>query len=163
MGCFVWGVKKWHGMFCPGMFCPAPHLEQCVKHLRLCVQVCEGVLGEGRGGGGLLLSFVVIQVYINSPDHYSYSQISVICTLIIRNYWVIRRLRTVPTFFFIIFCNKTPYYSNFDYPKNSIFRSDSSLPITEIAIKLPFKIRSPNVTHGDHDVLVWSSSIYTSE
>ena len=24
MGCFVRGVKKWHGMFCPGMFCPAP-------------------------------------------------------------------------------------------------------------------------------------------
>ena len=26
VGCFVWGVKKWHVMFCPGMFCPA--LEQ---------------------------------------------------------------------------------------------------------------------------------------
>ena len=26
MGCFVRGVKKWHGMFCPGMFCPAPIL-----------------------------------------------------------------------------------------------------------------------------------------
>ena len=24
MGCFDQGVKKWHGMFCPGMFCPAP-------------------------------------------------------------------------------------------------------------------------------------------
>ena len=35
--------------------------------------------------------------------------------------------------------------------KKSIFRSDSSVPIKEIAIKLPFKIRSPNVTHGDHD------------
>ena len=22
MGCFVRGGKKWHGMFCPGMFCP---------------------------------------------------------------------------------------------------------------------------------------------
>ena len=22
VGCFVRGVKKWHGMFCPGMFCP---------------------------------------------------------------------------------------------------------------------------------------------
>ena len=22
LGCFVQGVKKWHGMFCPGMFCP---------------------------------------------------------------------------------------------------------------------------------------------
>ena len=21
-GCFVRGGKKWHGMFCPGMFCP---------------------------------------------------------------------------------------------------------------------------------------------
>ena len=20
--CFVWDVKKWHGVFCPGMFCP---------------------------------------------------------------------------------------------------------------------------------------------
>ena len=26
VGCFVRGVKKWHGMFCPGMFCPAPIL-----------------------------------------------------------------------------------------------------------------------------------------
>ena len=26
-----------------------------------------------------------------------------------------------------------------------------------MAIKLPFKIRSPNVTHGDHDFFVWSS------
>ena len=24
MGCFVQGGKKWHVMFCPGMFCPAP-------------------------------------------------------------------------------------------------------------------------------------------
>ena len=23
MGCFVWGVKKWHGVFCPRTFCPA--------------------------------------------------------------------------------------------------------------------------------------------
>ena len=76
---------------------------------------------------------------------------------IIRNYWVIRRLRTVLTFSSIIYCNKTTYYSNFDYPKNSIFRSDLSAPIKEMAIKLPFKIRSPNVTHGDHDFFVWSS------
>ena len=59
---------------------------------------------------------------------------------IIRNYWVIRRLRTVLTFFSIICCNKTTYYWNFDYPKNSIFRSDLSVPIKEMAIKLPFKI-----------------------
>ena len=45
----------------------------------------------------------------------------------------------------------------------SIFRSDSSVPIKEIAIKLPFKIRSPNVTHGHHDFFVSSSSIYTPE
>ena len=93
----------------------------------------------------------------------NYSQISVIRTSIIRNYWVIRRRWTVPTFFPIIYCNKTTYYSNFDYPKNSIFRNDSSVPIKENAIKLPFKIRSPNVTHGDHDFFVWSSSIYTPE
>ena len=74
-----------------------------------------------------------------------------------RNYWVIRRLRTVPTFFSIIYCNKTTYYSNFEYPKNFIFRSDLSVPIKEMAIKLPFKIRSPNVTHGDYDFFVWSS------
>ena len=66
-----------------------------------------------------------------------------------------------PDFFPIIYCNKTTYYSNFDYPKKSIFRSDSSVPIKENAIKLPFKIRSPNVTHGDRDFSVWSSSIYT--
>ena len=47
--------------------------------------------------------------------------------------------------------------------KKSIFRSDSSVPIKEIAIKLPFKIRSPHVTHGDHDFFVWSSSIDTPE
>ena len=29
--------------------------------------------------------------------------------------------------------------------------------------KLPFKTRSPNVTHGDHDFFVWSSLIYTPE
>ena len=92
-----------------------------------------------------------------------YSQISVIRTPIIQNYWVIRRRWTVPIFFSIIYCNKTTNYSNFDYPKNSIFRSDSSVPIEEVAIKLPFKIRSPNVTHGDHDFFVWSSSIYTPE
>ena len=72
-----------------------------------------------------------------------YSQISVIQTSIIRNYWVIRRRLTVPTFFSIIYCNKTTDYSNFDYPKYSIFRSESSVPIKEILIKLPFKIRSP--------------------
>ena len=76
---------------------------------------------------------------------------------IIRNYWVIQRLRTVLTFFSIIYCNKTTYYSNFDYPKNSNFRSDLSVPIKEIAIKSPLKIRSPNVTHGEHDFFVWSS------
>ena len=92
-----------------------------------------------------------------------YSQISVIRTPIIRNYWVIRRQRTVPTFFSIIYCNLSTNYSNFDYPKNSIFRSDSSVPIKEVAIKLPFKIRSLKVTHGDHDFFVWSSSIYTPE
>ena len=92
-----------------------------------------------------------------------YSQISVIRTPIIRNYWVIRRRWTVPNFFSIIYCNKTTNYSNFDYPKNSIFRSNSSVPNEESAIKLPFKIRSPKVTHGDHDFFVWSSSIYTPE
>ena len=29
------------------------------------------------------------------------------------------------------------------------------IPIKEIAIKLPFKIRSPNVTHGVYDFFVW--------
>ena len=69
----------------------------------------------------------------------------------------------IPDFFSILYCKKTTYYSNFDYPKNLIFRSDSSVPIKEIAIKIPFKIRSPNVRHGDHDFFVWSSSIYTPE
>ena len=101
------------------------------------------------------------EMLLKSPG--KYSQISVIRTPIIRNYWVIRRRWTVPNFFSIIYCNKTANYSNFDYPKNSIFRSDSSVPIEESAIKLPFKIRSPKVTHGDHDFFVWSSSIYTPE
>ena len=26
-GCFVRGGKKWHGMFCPGMFCPTFHRQ----------------------------------------------------------------------------------------------------------------------------------------
>ena len=30
-------------------------------------------------------------------------------------------------------------------------------------IEIPCKIRSPNVTHGDHDFFGWSSSIYTPE
>ena len=99
-------------------------------------------------------------VYLRSIHVYKmYSQISVIRTSIIRNYWVIRRRRTVPTFFSITYCNKTTDYSNFDYPKNSIFRSDSSVPMKEKLLKLPFKIRSPNVTHDDHDFFVWSSWI----
>ena len=92
---------------------------------------------------------------LDKQDKPKYSQISVIRTSIIRNYWVIRRRQTVPIFFSIIYCNKPTNYSNFDYPKNSIFRSDSSVPIKEIAIKLPFEIRSPNVTKGDHDFFVW--------
>ena len=39
MGCFVRGVKKWHGMFCPGMFCPAP-----VKTAR---SICQKVVNTG--------------------------------------------------------------------------------------------------------------------
>ena len=34
MGCFVRGVKKWHGMFCPGMFCPAPLLKVRISSQR---------------------------------------------------------------------------------------------------------------------------------
>ena len=94
---------------------------------------------------------------------YMYSQISVIRKSIIRNYLVFRRQWTVQTIFPIIYCNKTTYYSNFDYPKNSIFRSDLSVPNKENAIKLPFKIRRPNVTHGDHDFFVRSSSNDTPE
>ena len=110
------------------------------------------------------LIYAVLQwSYLLVLESVLYSQISVIRTPIIRNYWVIRRRWTVPNFFSIIYCNKTTNYSNFDYPKNSIFRSDSSVPIEESAIKLPFKIRSPKVTHGDHDFFVWSSSIYTPE
>ena len=26
-GCFVRGGKKWHGMFCPGMFCHSLHIH----------------------------------------------------------------------------------------------------------------------------------------
>ena len=38
----------------------------------------------------------------------------------------------------------TTDFSNFDFQKNSIFLRDSSVPIKKIAIKLPFKIQSPN-------------------
>ena len=68
-----------------------------------------------------------------------------------------------PLFFEKAGDNKTTDYSNFVYPKISIFQSDLSVPIKEFAIKLPFKIRSPNVTHDNHDFFVWSSSIYTLE
>ena len=124
--------------------CPLSYFDK-VPHKRL-----KNTLGFGIRG----------KVYSWIID---YSQISVIRTPIFRNYWIIRRQWTVPNFFSIIYCNKTTNYSNFDYPKNSIFRSDSSVPIEEVAIKLRFKIRSPNVTHGDHDLFVWSSSIYTPE
>ena len=110
----------------------------------------------------IIALFLLNLFYLSKPrlDCFrNYSQISVIRTPIIRNYWVIRRRWTVPTLFSIIYCNKTTNYSNFDHPKNSIFRSDSSVTIEEVAIKLPFKIRSPKVTHGDHDFFVWSSSI----
>ena len=46
-------------------------------------------------------------MYSFQPEKW-YSQISVIRTSIIRNYWVIRRRWTVLTFFPIIFCNKLP-------------------------------------------------------
>ena len=49
--------------------------------------------------------------------------------------------------------------SDYDYDDDD----DSSVPIKEVAIKIPFKIRSPKVSHGDHDFFVWSSSIYTPE
>ena len=110
----------------------------------------------------LTSNFFVLYICTNVKV-YLYSQISVIRTSIIRNYWIIRRRRTVPTFFSTIYCNKTTDYSNFDYPKKSIFRSDSLAPIKEFAIKLPFKIRSPNVTHDNYDFFVWSSLIYTPE
>ena len=134
------------------------------KTVLLCLlKVYPSLLTSARNQGTNLAIFGTLSRKSSEINLKRYSQISVILTLIIRNYWVIRRLPTVQTFFSIIYCNKTTYYSNFDYPKNSIFRSDSSVPIKEIAIKLPFKIRSPNVTHGDHDFFVWSSSIYTPE
>ena len=93
------------------------------------------------------LSCKVWETFVNSACRSlrcipNYRQISVIWTSIIRNYWVIQRLWTVPTFFYV-YCNKTTDYSNFNYQKNSIFRSDSLFSIKEIAIKLLFKIRSP--------------------
>ena len=42
-----------------------------------------------------------------------------------------------PDFFPIIHCNKTTYYSNFDYPKKSIFRSDSSVPLKKMLLNYP--------------------------
>ena len=32
MGCFVRDVKKWHGMFCSGMFCLAPPSEVLIEN-----------------------------------------------------------------------------------------------------------------------------------
>ena len=35
--------------------------------------------------------------------------------------------------------------------------------LKKLLFKLSFKIRSPKVTHGDHDFFVWSITIYTPE
>ena len=42
-GCFVRGVKKWHGMFCPGMFCPtfADNRMTTVSHLCINTGACK--------------------------------------------------------------------------------------------------------------------------
>ena len=54
-GCFVRGVKKWHGMFCPGMFCPT------------------FVLTESWSGSGFKLfdfSFFLLSSPQSKADHY---------------------------------------------------------------------------------------------
>ena len=33
-GCFVRGGKKWHGMFCPGMFCPTFDVNIYIMYMR---------------------------------------------------------------------------------------------------------------------------------
>ena len=38
-GCFVWGVKKWHGMFCPGMFCPTFEMLYAFSHVDIWINV----------------------------------------------------------------------------------------------------------------------------
>ena len=59
-----------------------------------------------------------------------------------------------PYFFLYYLLQYNYLLFEFRLSENLIFRSDSSVPIKEIAIKLPFKIRSPNDTHGDHDFFV---------
>ena len=68
---------------------------------------------------------------------YIYSGNSVIRTPIFRNYRIFRRQLTVPTFFTIIYCKNVTDFSNFDFSKKSIFRTNSSVPIKEIPIKIP--------------------------
>ena len=68
-----------------------------------------------------------------------------------------------PDFFLYYLLQLNYQLFEFRLSEKSIIRSDSSVPIKEVAIKLPFKIRSPKVTHGDHVFFVWSSSIYTPE
>ena len=62
MGCFVRGVKKWHGMFCPGMFCPAPVCTSvcvCRGRTELLFQINQIVnlplTYNERGGGQCLI------------------------------------------------------------------------------------------------------------
>ena len=43
--------------------------------------------------------------------------------------------------------------------KNQFFEVIRRSRRKKLLLKLPFKIRSPNVTHDDHDFFVWSSSI----
>ena len=69
---------------------------------------------------------------------FKYSQISVIRTSTIRNYWVIRRRQTVRTFFSIIYCNKTTNYSNFYYPiKNQFFEVIRRSQLKKLLLNYP--------------------------
>ena len=40
VGCFVRGGKKWHGMFCPGMFCPT---FDSLQHYSLYIWIIKSI------------------------------------------------------------------------------------------------------------------------
>ena len=82
-----------------------------------------------------------INTYISVSDRpniqLEYSGTSVIRMPIFRNYRIFRRRLMVRTFFTIIFCKNVTDFSNFNFSKKSVFRTDQLVPIKETPIKIP--------------------------
>ena len=66
-----------------------------------------------------------------------FSLLSIAIKLPIIRIWIIRKIQ-----FFEVICRSR---------------------LKKLLLNYPSRFESPNVTHGDHDFFVWSSSIYTPE